>query len=80
VKKYHHLDFMEINDPNQLCSHRDGKSCDFRKTFIEKFCGESVFVSYFYLQIREKIAPFCFFERMVSIIYLCHIDPKSFDF
>ena len=62
VKTYHRLDFMEMNDPNQLCRHRDGKSCDFRKTFIENFCGESVFISYLDLQLCEKIALFCFFE------------------
>ena len=50
-----------MSDPNKLCSHRNGKSCDFRKTFIENFCGESVFVFSFDLQVREKIAPFRFY-------------------
>ena len=52
---------MEMNDPNELCSRRDIKSCDFIKTFIENFWGESVFVSSFDLNVRENISPFRFY-------------------
>jgi hypothetical protein len=51
-----------MHGPDKLFGHEDAKSCQFRKTFIEKFCGESVCVNYSYLQVREKIASFCFFE------------------
>ena len=50
-----------MNGPNELCSRRAGKSCDFIKTFIENFWGESVFVSCSDMQVREKIAPFRFY-------------------